>query len=532
MKKNMKTKLYILAIFAAVALVSCDLNQYPQGDNITKDQFDEMDDVLGMWARGTYPLLYTYGGDHDVFGQRSVDLATDLLCGDVAMKSQRYGWFVSDEQGLTYQRAGYYWSLYYNVIRHCNIGINYVDKFGHPELDFNPETMTDEQYLAGNYYAQFLTMRGWAYAALQRFFCKTVDQLTESGSDIYTELSVPIYTEEATLGDTILGAPRATAADVYLRIEQDLLDAIDYFEAYDAVPRASKLQVNVDVARMILAYSYLNKGENEKALEVAEDLIETTSAKLLPNEEVLTTGFNDVKHSNWIWGQDVNIETTTSLASFFGQCDIYSYSYASAGDVKGIDANLLKEITALGWDIRENWWGNYYRANGSSAANYQYAPDGKFYSAASTELQGDRDWLSDHVFMRLETAYLIAAEAAWRIGGKDAEALNYLDQITSKRVKEGAETAYADYKNALATDHKALGEAIRYNWRVELWGEGYGLQTFRRWGETVTLGENHLRMNKTLVPSTIRIFTFIIPSSETNYNPYIRPTTEMAVDNN
>lgn len=522
---DMKTKLYILALIATLGFVSCDLNQYPQGDNITKDQFENLDDPLGMWARGTYPLLYVYGGDHDSFGQRSIDLATDLLCGDIAMKSQRYGWFVDDEYGRTYNRAGYYWSFYYNIIRHCNIGINYIDEFGHPELNVNIDTLTEEQCLAGNYYAQFLTMRGWAYAALQRFFCQT-------DVDINTELSVPIYTEEATLGDTILGAPRATAADVYLRIEEDLYTAINYFEAYNVVPRASKLQANVDVARMILAYAYLNKGDYEKALEVAEDLIQTTSATILPNNEVLTTGFNDVKHNNWIWGQDITIETTTALASFFGQCDIYSYSYASAGDVKGVDANLLKEITALGWDIRENWWGNFYRANGSSAADYQYAPDGKFYSAASTELQGDRDWLSDQVFMRLETAYLIAAEAAWRIGGKDTEALNYLDQITSQRIKEGAETAYADYKASLEADREALGEAIRYNWRVELWGEGYGLQTFRRWGETVTLGENHLRMNKTLVPNTIRVFTFIIPSSETNYNPYIRPTTEMAVDNN
>ena len=522
---DMKTKLYILALIATLGFVSCDLNQYPQGDNITKDQFENLDDPLGMWARGTYPLLYVYGGDHDSFGQRSIDLATDLLCGDIAMKSQRYGWFVDDEYGRTYNRAGYYWSFYYNIIRHCNIGINYIDEFGHPELNVDIDTLTEEQCLAGNYYAQFLTMRGWAYAALQRFFCQT-------DVDINTELSVPIYTEEATLGDTILGAPRATAADVYLRIEEDLYTAINYFEAYNVVPRASKLQANVDVARMILAYAYLNKGDYEKALEVAEDLIQTTSATILPNNEVLTTGFNDVKHNNWIWGQDITIETTTALASFFGQCDIYSYSYASAGDVKGVDANLLKEITALGWDIRENWWGNFYRANGSSAADYQYAPDGKFYSAASTELQGDRDWLSDQVFMRLETAYLIAAEAAWRIGGKDTEALNYLDQITSQRIKEGAETAYADYKASLEADRKALGEAIRYNWRVELWGEGYGLQTFRRWGETVKLGDNHLRSNKELVPSTPRLFTFEIPTSETMYNPFIRSTTEMAVDNN
>ena len=527
----MKTKLYILAIFAAVALVSCDLNQYPGGSTITQEQYENMDNLAEGTVRGVYSLLYAYGGEHDVFGQRSIDLATDLCCGDIAMSSQRYGWFVSDEYGRTYGRAGYFWSFYYNIIRCCNLAINVLDKEGRPDLDldFDPKTITDEQYANGFYYAELLTIRGWAYAALQRYFCKT----QHHGIDFDTELSVPIYTEQATLGgDTILGAPRATASDVYLRVEEDLLTAIDYFEAFNEMERDNKLEVNVDVARMTLAYSYLNKGENDKALLIAQALIASTPATILPNEKVLTNGFNDVASENWIWAEDVTVENTTALASFFGQCDIYSYSYASAGDVKGIDAKLLSEVTALGWDIREFWWGNYYRLDTKDNEMYQYAPDGKFFSAKSDELQGDRDWLSDQVFMRLETAYLIAAEAAWRIGGKDTEALNYLDQITSQRIKKGAETAYADYKASLEADREALGEAIRYNWRVELWGEGYGLQTFRRWNKAVTLGDNHLRSTKeALVPTTDRIFTFVIPSSETNYNPYISPT-EMATDNN
>ena len=520
----MKTKLYILAIFAAFAFVSCDLNQYPGGSTITKDQYNDMDNVAEGTAMGVYSLLYAYGGEHDYFGQRGIDLATDLSCGDIAMSSQRYGWFVSDEQGRTYGRAGYFWSFYYNIIRSCNKAINALDKAGCPELDFDPKTITDEEYMNGFYYAEILTIRGWAYAALQRFFCKT-------DVDLNTELSVPIYTEEATLGDTILGAPRATASDVYLRIEEDLLTAIDYFEAFSDVERDSKLETNIDVARMTLAYAYLNKGENDKALEVAEDLIDDTDAIILPNAEVLTNGFNNVDSKNWIWGQNVTIENTTALASFFGQCDIYSYSYASAGDVKGIDAKLLEMITKLGWDIREFWWGNYYRLDTKNNEMYQYAPDGKFFSATSDELQADRDWLSDNVFMRIETAYLIAAEAAYKESNYPL-AIEYLTKITDQRVKPGQETAYADYKASLAGSSEALEEAIYYNWRVELWGEGYGLQTFRRRGKTVQLGENHLRSVKDpLDPSTPRIFTYEIPSSEENYNPYIS-TTEMAVKNN
>ena len=522
MKKNMKTKLYILAIFAAVALVSCDLNQMPGGSTITEEQYQNMDNVTEGTVKGVYSLLYEYGGSHASFGQRCIDLSGDLLCGDIAMKSQRYGWFVSDEYGRTYQDAGYFWSYYYNLIRICNKGINALEAQGKPEIVFDLDTITDAQYTNGFYYAELLTMRGWAYAALHRYFCKTVAEI-----DINTELSIPLYTEEVTKGDTLLGAPRATAADVYLRVEEDLHTAIAYFNAYNLLERSSKLETNVDVARMTLAYSYLNKGDYTNALKQIEDLLANTSATVLPNKEVLTNGFNNVDSQNWIWGENVTIENTTGLASFFGQCDIYSYSYASAGDVKGIDANLQEEIAALGWDIREGWWDNYYKATG--ATDYQYAPDGKFFSAKSKEIMGDRDWLSDNVFMRIETAYLIAAEAAWRAGGKDTEALNYLAQITDQRIKEGQDAAYAAYKTALAADHEALGEAIRYNWRVELWGEGYGLETFRRWGKTVNLGENHLRAKKTISPITDRIYSFSIPTSETMYNPYLRSTTEMAV---
>ena len=149
----MKTKLYILAVIATFAFVSCDLNQYPGGSTITQDQYENMDNVAEGTAKGVYTLLYAYGGEHDVFGQRGIDLATDLSCGDIAMTSKRYGWFVDDEYGRTYNRAGYIWSFYYNIIRNCNLAINALDKQGRPALDFDPKTITEEEYKNGFYYA-------------------------------------------------------------------------------------------------------------------------------------------------------------------------------------------------------------------------------------------------------------------------------------------------------------------------------------------------------------------------------------------
>ena len=504
--------LLMVSIMAVLGTGCADsyLDQYPSGGTITEDQYLKMDNVIEGTVKGVYPLLYAFGGEHDAFAQRSIDMYGDLLCGDMALNTFNYGWFSTDELGNTYQRRAYYWAYYYGFIRACNKGINALEKVGLPKLEFNASTITDEEYQRGNYYAQLLTLRGWAYAGLVRTFV-----LTDASDG---DEAVPIYTEDDTRADTIIGRPRATLADVYLRIEEDLQTAALYYDAYKDAERPSKIEMNIDIARITLAYAYLNRGDNTNALKYAKEAIEKGTPNILPQGQVLTTGFNNVDNVNWIWGEDVTVENTTSLASFFGQCDIYSYSYASAGDVKGIDQNLYDEIKA--WDIRKGWWNNYAQSGKSGASKFAYAPDGKFYSAKSKEIQGDRDWLSDNVYMRWELAYLIAAEAACR-NNDVATASSYLFAITDQRVKDGQESEYNTWKSGL-TDKESLLEAIRHNWRIELWGEGYGLQTFRRFGVVVTLGTNHKRSDKELKPSTERLFTFELPTGELYYNPFIR----------
>ena len=515
-------KLQYLLVLAAAALISTScadsyLDQYPGGASITEDQYYAMDQAVEGTVKGVYPLLYAYGGDHDSFGQRSIDMYGDLLCGDMAMNTFNYGWFQTDELGQTYTRRGTFWVFYYDIIRACNKGLNALESLGVPPLTFDVDTMTTEKLKNGMYYAELLTMRGWAYGNLSHYF-------VEQGEDLAT-LCIPIYTQDDTRADTIIGAPRSTVGDLYLRIEQDLLTAIQYFEAYNNtyIERSSKIEVNGDVARILLAYSYLNKGDNTNALKYAQEAITKGTPSLLPVAEVLTTGFNDVTHPNWIWGEDVTVQNTTSLASFFGQCDIYSYSYAGAGDVKGIDKNLYESIQA--WDIRQFWWNNYAQSGKKSAKMYEYAPDGKFYTnKTEKKIEGDRDWLSDNIYMRWEVAYLIAAEAACR-NHDVTNAQAYLFAITDKRVIDTEAAAYATWQAGMANEISLL-DAIEHNWRVEMWGEGYGLQTFRRYGNNRTLGENHKRAKKDISPTTARVFTFEIPNSEQYYNPFFRTTDD------
>jgi hypothetical protein len=372
-------------------------------------------------------------------------------------------------------------------------------------------------------------MRGWAYAGLLNYYC---DPRDKDLADM-DEAAVPIYTGTEVKAGT-LGEPRRTVGEVYDRIYEDLSEAIELLDYYGTlVQRGSKLEVDADVARLILAYAMLNHGDRtftvadgkncyQIALEQAQAVIDGGHYPLLKKAELTTTGFADVNAANWMWGQDVTVETTTALGSFFGQVDIHTYSYAAAGDTKGIDSKLYKEILANEWDARVEWFRD-------STQSFAYCPDGKFYSPKykhTTNLEKvDRDWLCDNVFMRVEAAYLIAAEAAWS-NDDNATAVSYLKALCDERVLDGKDTEYNTWLAGLSTTDD-VKKAIIYNWRVEMWGEGYSMQLLRRLQKTRTLGSNHIsRADATLdiTSAAGEQFQCEIPTSETRYNPSLSKT--------
>lgn len=553
----MKTKYFIIALFSiTLTVVSCSenfLNQPPYGSVITQEQYEKLDGALEGSMRGIYSMMYAVS-DHDLFGKRSIDLSTDILSGDIALTAYSYGWYYTDESGQTaIGRTGYVWSYYYGMLRNINKVLNMVSaqsditkrvaEFGLPntynEKNEKYYNIIDEDTLAtytlleaelAGYYAQALAMRGYCYSNLINLYAPTNIQL---GGAWESEVVCPIYNEN----NLEEAQPVAVLKEAYQQVENDLTLAISYFDAFEKTnTRTSKLSVDGSVARAMLAYSYLNKavptlpsGQSnfEKALKYAKEVIDSQDYKIISNANVLTTGFNNVSDNSWMWGQDVTTETAGGLASFFGQVDIHSYSYAWAGDTKVIDQILYDSIPSF--DIRKKWFND-----GTKKPTFKLCPDGKFFSAknptSTADEDIDREWLSDNVFMRIESMYLIASEASCRLRDFDG-ALSYLRAITDQRVDTAATavTAYADYiaKLDASKDASTLLVQIEYNWRVELWGEGYALQTFRRLSPETEKGVdgrkrggNHSVNAGTAVKATADQFTFPIPSSETSYNPH------------
>ena len=533
----MKKIQYLFAsLVISLGLTSCGdsfLTQYPEGGLLLEDQYDKVPDRLAGSVRGIYSKLYEYGG-HSTFGERSIDMYTDIQSGDMAMKKSNYGWFENYERGNFYAYArSYIWSYYYEIIHLVNLCEISIE--GQKAEIFSAMATgdaSDEIKLNGYYYGQLLALRGMAYAGLLNYYTDPHDATT-TGLD--SEKALPIYVGKDVAADT-LGAPLSTVTEVYTRVYDDLSDAItliDYYSQFNN--RESKLEIDADVARLLLAYAMLNHGDKteiiaggkncyEIAQDLAEEVINGGKYPLLKYDELTTTGFSDVNAANWMWGEDVTVENTTALGSFFGQVDIHTYSYAWAGDTKCIDSKLYDDIVTMGWDGRKAWFR-------SGTEKYPYCPDGKFYNPKTkhtTAASGiDRDWLCDNIFMRVELAYLIAAEAAWNNDNLSA-AKNHLEALCNERVEDPTDATYQAWLGTLSSTD-AVKDAIVYNWRVEMWGEGYSMQVLRRIQKQRTLGSNHISRGETVLDITGaqgEMFMCEIPTSETRYNPALSHDTQ------
>ncbi len=454
-----------------------------------------------------YEELNTQSGTaHDEFGKRSFDIYGDFYASDMALIGSNYGWFFQDERMNVTNRASVIWTHYKEILTNTNSLLKHL----------NEHYTTDDNYYI--YKAQLLGLRGYINSQLAKWFIPAVGS-EDLGGSLETYQALPIILE-----DNLYTKPAySTGREVYNQATTDLETAIALYEQHaPAYIPEDKLLLSCDALYGLLAMTYLNECVymadqpavyNQyvtNALNYAEKVINSNKYPLLKNADLLTTGFNDVENAGWLWGVNTTTETSGGLKSFFGQVDIYTYSYAWAGDTKVIDAELRDQMP--NWDKRRLWF-----HSGKNEYMYRDCPYRKFFSAinntSTNEEDVDHKWLSDDVYMRIESFYLIAAEAAWRLGDY-TKAGYYLKQITDERVNKDAflwETEYNNYITNLTGNKDAIKKALIYNWRVEMWGEGYGWETFKRFGEARKRGSNHSYVaGLTISPNDTR-FTLTIP---------------------
>lgn len=512
----MKNTIYIIFTAALTLLASgCDedfLDKKPS-EQLSTDQIAEAAEkdpsLLNGNIAGLYSTMYNTGTggtdlNHDDFGQKGYDIYSDMLSSDMVLGALNYGWYsgvarLTATQDYTVNAAYQPWRYYYRIVFAAN-GV--IDALGGTDAE---QTEPDQRHIMG----QAKAMRAYAYFYLAHFYATEYGDGSERILPIYTNTEVP-------------NQPLSTAAEVYDLIISDLTQAADYLSDFN---RSSKDQIDSWVAKGLLAYALAARGSSsdlQQVVNLTSDIIDNSGFQLAKQDEVVAkfdpvtgallnpqSGFNNVANPSWMWGVDLTLANDLDLVSWWGQVDLFTYSYAWAGDPKAIDNDLYAAIRPD--DIRKNQFVDIF-------GDETYWPVNKFFAQERTQEMDEDEWglqrqiTSDYVYMRLEEMYLLNAEANAKLN-QDAAAITRLKELLALRV---ADPSYVD-----ALSGQALDNEIYLQTRIELWGEGKSYLAMKRNKATITRGPNHLFFAGESFPYNADELTFPIPQAEVLNNPVL-----------
>ncbi|MDR1763769.1 MAG: RagB/SusD family nutrient uptake outer membrane protein [Dysgonamonadaceae bacterium] len=485
-----------LSIVFFILLSSCSpdfLDKTPYQVSSAQIQIENL--VLGLYyetfAQGAE--INTYFED---FGQKGVDISTDLMSGDMGFSATPNppfrGIYQFAYQTRTGRNSQIIWNYYYKLIRNAN---EILDIIG------NDTEIPDDESLKIPF-GQAKTIRAFAYFYLANLF-------QHPYGDNPDALCVPVYT--TALREEYKA--QSTVKEVYAQIIRDLEDAATALEGYDR--GTGKYQIDQNVALAYLAYAYMQRGETgdyQKAADAAGTVIDSGKFPLMTADEMIKSGFNSVTLKSWIWAMDITAENAPAqgVYSFWSNIDYFTYGYVSRGNIKIIDADLYASIPET--DIRKQQFGAPVTGEIGAAP---LTPVYKFYDSKRIS-GGDALYTNDLLYIRAEEMVLIKAEALARLGNL-SESLNSLNSLISLR------NPAATLENLSQED---LLEQIWFNWRVECWGEGKTYFAMKRYKKTMHRSDaegNHNYMAGKDFPYNYERMIFEIPEYEWVNNPNLIP---------
>ncbi|WP_026777026.1 RagB/SusD family nutrient uptake outer membrane protein [Polaribacter sp. Hel_I_88] len=540
-----KIKISILVVFAAF-FVSCedDFLETTPTDAVTPaialGTVEDMEKVLN----GVHSTLYsqlagtiTGAGNTQAGNQFWIPLG-DNLAGELihSADANNLGWRTAMQWNAhTQETSGVVeilWYHRYNTILHANL---LIEKISSGDLPVTPRLRAIE----GQAYAY----RAYALLSLVQHYAK--GYLVGNPA---TDKGVPIILEPQTTG------PRATVEEVYNQIGLDLDASIAAFT--NAAPRATgdardKSQLNINVAHGLKARWALSKGDWQTA---ASSAVAARQGFPLMDEADWKSGFNTNNLSEVIWGSNViGAETTFFRAYFYLASNTFNGSQIR-NNPKIADRRLIDAIPATDYRgdvfIKDAPNTNTSAANGQGGfANDPNYTDRAVYNARVAAIKSQYGLVSGHnlhpymhfklkqknpgsidpddvIIMRSSEMYLIEAEAKAMLSDVPG-AQAALGPLGRQRNSAYDVTSFNTQASLMAE--------IKFQRRVELWGEGFGYTDKIRWDEAIdhevnggsgaslTLYQNAFKQAK---PSVNDDWIFKIPQAEIDANPNITPADQ------
>lgn len=526
---------YFVALLGSAMLLttSCsDLDTNPSGSTMSDGQLNEVlaqdpsklkSEVSGMYANmieyGAITQWYGTGQPrHYDFGYASTMMMMDASGQDEPSQVSGYNWYNKPlrfvDRTANSETTYFIWNQCYKNIKVANDVLKSVDL----------ENLSD---VAKSYVGQAYAMRAFEYFTLIQIY-----QFSYKGHE--DAAGVPIVTEKTAEAEAN-NNPRAAVKDVYKQIMDDLNTAIDYLTD----SRSAKSEINRQVAYGLRARVNLVMQNWSDAAADAKKAAEGYTP--LSKDAAAAPGFNDVSASNWIWGNIVdesNDIVQSGILNFPSMmCSFTGNGYSPTYACRMINSKLWKEIPST--DVRKGWWidenlnspiinpkyvvhqedededGNVvkylavYNQTGDEVADitepYTNVKFGAYKNQYGNELNA-----CDIPLMRVEEMILIQAEAT-AMGGNVEE---------GKRILENFVRTYRDPSYTCnATTAEGVQDAVWFQRRVELWGEGFSFTDLLRLKKPFDrTGANYEVSVRFKLPAESPIFLYLIPEDEENHN--------------
>ncbi len=525
---------YFVALLGSAMLLttSCsDLDTNPSGSTMSDGQLNEVlaqdqsklkSEVSGMYANmiECEAITQWYGTGqprHYDFGYASTMMMMDASGQDEPSQVSGYNWYNKPlrfvDRTANSETTYFIWNQCYKNIKVANDVLKSVDL----------ENLSD---VAKSYVGQAYAMRAFEYFTLIQLY-----QFSYKGHE--DAAGVPIVTEKTAEAEA--NNPRAAVKDVYKQIMDDLNTAIDYLTD----SRSAKSEINRQVAYGLRARVNLVMQNWSDAAADAQKAAEGYTP--LSKDAAAAPGFNDVSASNWIWGNIVdesNDIVQSGILNFPSMmCSFTGNGYSPTYACRMINSKLWKEIPST--DVRKGWWidenlnspivnpkyvvhqeyededGNVvkylavYNQTGDEVADitepYTNVKFGAYKNQYGNELNA-----CDIPLMRVEEMILIQAEAT-AMGGNVEE---------GKRILENFVRTYRDPSYTCnATTAEGVQDAVWFQRRVELWGEGFSFTDLLRLKKPLDrTGANYEVSVRFNLPAESPIFLYLIPEDEENHN--------------
>ncbi len=328
------------------------------------------------------------------------------------------------------------WQTYYTTIMRANTLIANIETI--------PVMSSADQEKKDDILGQALTIRALCHWDIARLYGYPYmkDNGASLGAVILTEVVAP---SESKL-------PRNTVAETYAQVEKDLAEAL---------PKLSKSKndghFNYWAARMLQAKVALYKGDWQTAFTAASEVVESSPYRMVPNSEYLA-----------YWGKQCDDESVLEfLVTNTGDID-------SDGGFYTMYHNMWFEDKAAGADIiPSKAWKDLFANTPNDVRAQMIAYDDPNTGA----IKSGEYWLKKFIgnkdlgytfrrnnprIFRITDAYLMAAEAALELAGKQDIANEYLNAVVKRADPTAADVVATLDRIQIERQKEFIGEGHRF----------------------------------------------------------------------